>query len=189
MFLTRNLRREDGGSRHRSSVHPCYLDQRERSPHSAVYMTQAVLILMCIPSIFPTWRSTLIAAGVIYALLIIAFFWLLRQVDTMATGEGPAFFGAVMLFGVATCILVSSCLAKLILAFVLSRIRPGFALWSRRVIFGAGVCIAVVLAGAVLGAFINREFAFLVGSASIWLSLVTWLMPINSFKQNGRPSV
>ncbi len=124
-----------------------------------------------------------------YVLLIITFFCLLRQVDTMATGEGPAFFGVVMLFGVATCILVSSCLAKLILAFVLSRIRPDSALWLRRFVFGAGVCIAVVLAGGVLGAFINREFAFLVGSASIWLALVTWLMPINSIKQNGRPSV
>ena len=145
-------------------------------------MSVAILIIALIPSILPTWRSTLMAAGAMYVLLVVAFFWMLRQVDAMTTGEGPAFFGVVFLFAAAAIILVGSCLTKFVIASVLSRAKPATALWVRRVIIGAGVLITAVLAYAALGAFVNRGFVALVGSVSIWLSLITWLMPNNSFK-------
>lgn len=145
-------------------------------------MTLTVLILALAPSLFPTWRNMLIAAGAMYVLLLIAFFYLLRRVDTLPMGEGPAFFGAVLLYGFATAILIGSCLFKLIITFVFPHIRPVIALWLRRIIIVTGALIAALLAYAVSVALVSRGFAVLAGSASVWLSLVTWLMPNNSFK-------
>jgi hypothetical protein len=147
-------------------------------------MALEILAVALIPSTLPTWRGTFIAAGTMYLLLLLAFFLLLRQLDSITSSGGPAFFAIALLHGVSMAILVGSCLSKLIIASVLSRMQSAPALWLRRVLIGSGLFVAAALACAFFLALVTRGFATFVGATAIWLSLVTWLLPESSSSRN-----
>jgi hypothetical protein len=140
-------------------------------------LTYAILLFAFIPSILPIWRHMLIAAGVLYILLTVMFFVSLGQIDAMTSGEGPAFFGMAFLFGMATTILMGSCISRFAIIAFLSYVKPNTRLCAQRFLIVFALLIIILLAYAVIGFYINYGFAVFVSAAAIWLSLVAWLVP------------
>lgn len=143
-------------------------------------LTYAILLFAFIPSILPIWRHMLIAAGVLYVLLTVMFFVSLGQIDAMTSGEGPAFFGMAFLFGIATTILIGSCISRFAIISFLSYLKPNTRLCAQRFLIVLALLIIILLAYAILGFYINSGFAIFVGAAAIWLPLVVWLVPKNN---------
>jgi hypothetical protein len=143
-------------------------------------LTYAILLFAFIPSILPIWRHMLIAAGVLYVLLMVMFFASLRQIDAMTSGECSAFFGMAFLFGIATTILIGSCISRFAIISFLSYLKPNTRLWAQRFLIIFALLIIILLIYAVLGFYINSGSAVFVGAAAIWFPLVAWLVPKNN---------
>ena len=134
-----------------------------------------------LPSLFPRWRSALIAAVCFYGLLAAGFVLILRHLG--ATNEkGPAFFGLVLIYGISTFILLFAFAGRLIICAVLTSANCHTASTLRRLLIGCGLLFAGLALVGVLEFGLHRGFAMMLGSVSVWLVLVTWLMPNNSFK-------
>jgi hypothetical protein len=134
-----------------------------------------LFILAMIPSVLPTWRSTLIVASILYMLLMVACFWSIQQISTMTRGEGPAFFGIVLTYGFAECILVCSCLFKAFIAFILSRLKPATTMRLQRIVVRIALFVTFLSAYAVFARGMPPALAIVIGAIFAWLSLVTWV--------------
>ena len=142
-----------------------------------------LLLSALVPSLLPSWRSVLIASGCFLALLFVGFASVLWHFGA-TSAEGPAFVGLVILVGLTTFILVFSSVVRLVVNLVLSNLTQTNAIRLRRFLIVLGLAFAGLAVVGVLEFSVHRGFAIMVGSASMWLVVVTWLMPNNSFKPN-----
>lgn len=140
-------------------------------------MLNAIFALGLLPSIFPTWRGTLISAGALYSSLILGFLLLLQQVEALPTGEGSAFFGLIMLFAVATTTLTGSCTFKFAFGFILSRLQPLAASRLRRSAIWGGIVFTGVFTSIFLADTMLRGVATTGVIASVWISITAWMTP------------
>jgi hypothetical protein len=145
-------------------------------------LVPTILIFSFVPSILRTWRSMLTAALSIYLLALVTFFLAMRQLDTMTEGEGPAFIGIFGLFGLITVIVVSSCLSRLTMSYILSNLRTATVLLIRRTIAITGMLIITSALCCVFFRFLSLGLAISVGVAFVWLYLATWPMPNYAMK-------
>ena len=134
-----------------------------------------------LPSLFPRWRSALMAAVCFYGLLVAGFVLILKLFGA-TNEEGPAFFGLMLIFGLSTFILLFAFAVRMTIFAVLTSANCHTASALRRLLIGGGLLFACLALVGALEFSLHRGFAVMLGSGSVWLVLVTWLMPNNSFK-------
>ncbi|MDU8498022.1 hypothetical protein RYB01_02375 [Pseudomonas syringae] len=137
----------------------------------------AILILAVMPSLLPTWRSTLIAACSVLVLIFAGLFWGLHEVETMTQGEGPAFAGILFLFVATIFFLFFSCGAKFAIASALYCLQPATAKVLRLTLAVAGLLVAVPVMYDFFAYGFRIQLINLIGLPFLWLSLVIWCMP------------
>ena len=133
--------------------------------------------LVLLPSLFRRSRATAIAAFVIFVLLTFALLSLLSEVETMTSGEGPAFFAIVTMYAGLVALLVASCIAKTFLNLIFQRLSaPSRELLSKS-LYILCLVVCIVAAGLRFVFFASFGLALFFGLPAIWLALILWRMP------------
>lgn len=139
----------------------------------------ALLLMALAPSLLSNWRHALIAAACLQSLSALGFLATLQHFDR-TSAEGPAFVGLVLLTGALTFIMASSLGVRTIIVLAVSKLAHANAIRLRRMLIATGLSFGAL---ALLGALhfsVQRGFATMVGTASLWLVVVTWLTPAES---------
>lgn len=139
----------------------------------------ALLLMALAPSLLPNWRHALIAAACLQSLAVLGFLATLQHFDR-TSAEGPAFVGLVLLTGALTFIMASSLGVRTIIGLAVSRLALTNAVRLRRMLIATGLSFGALALLGVLHFSVQRGFATMVGAASIWLVVVTWLTPAES---------
>jgi len=133
-----------------------------------------ILLAPSLPSLLPGWRSALVAAGCLQGLLVVGFLLAFQQLVAVRE-EGPAFMGLVLLYGIATGVLVCSLVARLIMQIVFSSLSDRAAATLCRVVTVSGLAIAGLALDGLAGFSLARGAGIVMVSASLWLVLATRL--------------
>lgn len=142
-------------------------------------IVSGLLLLALVPSLIQGWRNVLVAAGCFLALVFIGFAWMLVHFSE-TSAEGPAFVGLMILVGLTGFILAASCIARLIIGLVASKLAQPSAVRFRRALLGTGVALVALALFGYMELGVQRGFAIMVGSASAWLALVARLTPVSA---------
>lgn len=143
------------------------------------------LVLAGAPALLPRRRDVLAAAGVYLALMFAMFFWGHAELGSMSQGEGPAFFGTILYFGMAQALLAGSLVARTIAFSVAKRVPASSK--SRMVaslLLAFCLTFALAMAGYVMG-FAGKGLLVLAGALAsplVWFACSLLLMPGSAFK-------
>lgn len=134
-------------------------------------------MLVLVPSLLPSWRSMLFAVAGAFMIATVCFVLALHELGNETSGEGPAFFAMILLFGAVKFVLCGSCVGRAALTGLLEHLRASAAITLRRGIIGVGALLGLLM----LTAHVTDRLAgigLVIGMFFIWLSLLAWRLPV-----------
>lgn len=146
----------------------------------------AILLVMSLPALLPRWSHVAWGAVASAVAIGIVFVWLLRDLDNHPSGgDGPEFFGAVLLAGAAKIIVVASVLVRVLVHWLARSLSTAVRTCIAQTLLGMALVASTLSLLMYLASFVATQligFAAVLSFSLFWLGLALQLAPSNSFK-------
>ena len=148
--------------------------------------TIAILLVMSLPAFLPRWSHVAWVAFASAVAIGTVFLWLLRDLDNHPSGgDGPAFFGMVLLAGAAQIIVVASVLVRVLVHWLARSLSPAVRTCIAKALLGMALVASTLSLLMYLASFVAEQligFAAVLSFSLFWLGLALQFAPSNSFK-------